>query len=162
MTSLTSITWRAWDTKKAEPMKITLTHSDITSELCLRCGACCCGANCTVRMTVNADPRFRRFLRTRGLDIEPPVKEDEKDCCDKTHDIEVAIPPCPHCEILEEKGETIYRCMIYESEDHPDYCADYNCVSWAKYSQVYNDKNELLVKAQTVLNKLRENGGKGA
>ena len=136
-------------------MEINITQKDISSELCQRCAACC-----DVWLTVpNVDPRYRMFLRQRGLKMDPPPKEGQPDCCEKNHDVKVAAPDCRHMERFEENGDVRYRCKAYGTSDFPQLCSDFDCVSWARHGNQYNDSNKLLVAAQTALNFMRMEKG---
>lgn len=52
-------------------------------------------------------------------------------------------------------GVTLYGCKLYGTEDYPDLCDAFDCVSWAKHADAYKDSNTTLVAAQTALNLLR-------
>lgn len=73
--------------------------------------------------------------------------EDEEDCCSKVHDITIDMGYCRHLHVAKEG----YRCKIYSSNDFPQLCADYNCVSWAKARDRYSTTNTILIQAQRTL-----------
>lgn len=135
-------------------MHLSISHQDISSRLCQRCGACC-----RIALTIkNTDSRYREFLRTTGFDVQPPVKAGEADCCDKVHDIRIDTGYCKHLEIGADAEGELFRCRLYGSKDLPKMCADYDCVSWSRHDNSYNDGNRLLVTAQTALNRLAKPG----
>ena len=85
----------------------------------------------------------------------PPSEPGEKDCCEKKHDATVDMGYCRHLANEQiQSGET-YTCRIYETNELPELCAQFNCVSWAKANDNYNAKNALLVRAQQALDQLR-------
>ena len=139
-------------------MLIELKHSDITSELCQRCAACC-----RIEFNIaNTDSRYRTFLRQVGLAVDPPPKEGQTDCCADRHNITVDLGYCKHLEILEEEGDRRFRCGVYGTSDYPELCAQFDCVSWALANNDYSDKNKRLVQAQTATNMVRLASGPGS
>jgi hypothetical protein len=132
-------------------MELNILHSDITSGLCQRCAACC-----RIQITVsNTDSRYRRFLRKIGYTILPPPQPGEDDCCGDRHDIKLDMGHCRHLEHRTEQGETTYRCRLYGTSDFPELCAEFDCVSWARFGNSYNESNSTLMTAQRALNKRR-------
>ncbi len=133
-------------------MKLSINHADIGSRLCQRCGACC-----RVHLNLNnTDSRYRVFLRTLGYALDPPAQEGQADCCDKRHNVRLDMGWCRHLEIGEQGDRPFYRCRIYETEDYPRLCADFDCVSWARQADTYNDNNRTLAKAQQALDRLKQ------
>jgi hypothetical protein len=133
-------------------MKLDIHERDIEPKLCQRCAACC-------RITFNLQdttPRYRRFLRQIGYNLLPPPAQGQADCCDKKHDVKVDMGYCRHLEIEERPEGKFYRCRIYGTNDFPDLCAQFNCVSWAKANDTYSERNTLLVRAQQALNRLQK------
>lgn len=96
------------------------------------------------------------FLRQLGYVVQPPAKEGEPDCCGEPHDVGLDMGYCRHLEMKNENGETRCRCSVYRTADFPQLCADFDCVSWAKHGDGYNDRNNTLVIAQKALNLLRQ------
>ncbi len=130
---------------------INIREHDVCSTLCQRCGACC-----RIMVTItDADSRFRKFLRTTGAVVLPEAQSGKDDCCDGVHDIQLDLGWCQHLEILEGEGARSFRCRIYNTPQFPELCAQFNCVSWAKVYDCYNNNNELLVTAQKTLDGLR-------
>ena len=132
-------------------MELTICHSDIKSSLCQRCAACC-----RIQIQVaKTDSRYRKFLRTIGYTVIPAVAEGKTDCCDETHDITLDMGYCRHLAYWVEDGEAKYRCKLYGTSEFPQLCGDFDCVSWARSGNGYNEANATLVTAQRALDKLR-------
>lgn len=123
---------------------------DIRSELCQRCASCC-------RIHVHipkADSRYRQFLRRVGVRVLPHPKEGEDDCCTEAHTITLDLGNCQNLITTESDGGKHYQCRLYGSAGYPRLCAEYNCVSWAKYRDAYNSNNEILQAASRALKSL--------
>ncbi len=138
-------------------MNLDIHERDVEPILCRTCAACC-RVTLSLRDTVS---RYRCFLRQIGYEVLPPRTSTSADCCDKRHDARLDMGYCKYLEIGNTPATTAYRCRIYESEEMPQLCTDYNCVSWAKANDTYNEKNATLVKAQEALERLRSNGAVG-
>jgi hypothetical protein len=132
-------------------MVLTIHERDIEPQLCRMCAACC---RITFKLR-DTNSRYRRFLRQTGHHVLPPCEAGQKDCCDKKHDVTIDLGNCRHLEREQNQGREAYRCRIYETNDLPDLCAQFNCVSWAKANDTYNERNALLVRAQQALDRLR-------
>jgi len=138
-------------------MELNIVHADITSELCQRCAACC-----RIYLTLaNTDSRYRKFLRTIGYSVLPPAVEGEQDCCDEIHDVRLDMGSCKHLEITTGDEETSYRCQLHGTSEFPQLCADFDCVSWSKHNNAYNEDNHTIVTAQMALDALRNAGEEG-
>ena len=127
-------------------------ESDVTSELCQRCAVCC---NICLKIP-ESNSRYRRFLRTIGLEVSPAVDAGGLDCCDREHGIRVDLGHCMH---LEQVGDLLqgsrFACRIYGSAEYPQLCADFNCVSWAKVNDAYGPEHKTIAAAQRALDALR-------
>lgn len=132
---------------KGKRIELTIMETDIKSALCQRCGECC-----RIRLPVDSTPRYRKYLRAIGLNVEPKPKDGEDDCCGETHKIKVDLGYCQHLEVSH-KG-TRFRCRIHEQRNYPQLCREYNCVSWAKATGTYESGNELMVRVQELLKTL--------
>jgi hypothetical protein len=133
-------------------MNIDITHSNITSDVCQRCAACC---KISFKIS-NTSSRYRKFLRQIGFNVRPPMVDGTKDCCEDQHDITVDMGYCKHLEIYTEDSGTHYQCSLYGTDDLPELCTDFDCVSWAKFSGTYSGDNKTLVEAQDALDQVRD------
>lgn len=136
-------------------MQIDINHTDIKPELCTRCAACC---RITFKIP-NTNSRYRRFLRQIGFTVIPEVQKDKPDCCDDVHDIDVDMGYCRNLELVGTEATQKFKCKVYGTSDFPELCRDFTCVGWAKTGNAYNEKNGLLVAAQTALNLMRMEAG---
>ena len=132
-------------------MDLDIHERDIGEALCRACAACC---RVTFKLP-DTNSRYRRFLRQTGWTVLPPARDDRADCCDAKHDATVDAGPCRHLVSEDRGGTTLHRCTVHGTAAHPDLCADFNCVSWAKAHDTYSDRNSLLVSAQRALDRLR-------
>ncbi len=131
-------------------MKLTINHADIGPRLCQRCGACC-----RVHLNLNnTDSRYRVYLRTLGYELDPPAQPGQADCCEKRHNVRLDMGWCKHLEIGAQDGRPLYRCRIYQGAQYPRLCADFDCVSWARQADTYNERNRTLAAAQRTLDLL--------
>lgn len=140
-------------------LEINVSHADICSSLCQRCAACC-----RILLKIpGTDTRYRRFLRAVGYSIAPPPDQanPNADCCDELHEITIDMGLCPNLQITEKDGAPFYHCVLYGRDNYPQLCADFDCISWAKYANRCDDSNSTLVAAQGALNLLREGNTKG-
>ena len=133
-------------------MKLDIHERDIEPDLCRLCAACC---RITFRLQ-NTHTRYRKFLRRIGFNLLPPPAEGKEDCCPGKHTAVLDMGYCRNLEIETREDGPHYRCRIYVSEDLPELCREFNCVSWAKATDHYTEKNKLLWTAQNALDRLRE------
>lgn len=137
-------------------MALTIHERDICSELCQTCGACC-------RVTISlqgTDSRYRVFLRETGAILEPAPQPGARDCCGNVHGVTMDLGYCRHLErATDVSGGISCACRIYTSGALPTLCSEYNCVSWAKSNNAYNDGNSMLRAAQMALDLLRRRKG---
>lgn len=103
-----------------------LDYSDITSELCVKCGECC-----KIYIPFKGNERYIDFLKTIGIPI----------IMDSVNQGRVFWGYCPKIKIDNE----IYQCTIYNNR--PNLCRDFNCIAWAKYTDSF-EKSELVARAQ--------------
>lgn len=123
---------------------LSIHESDISSELCQTCAACC-----TIKLQVaGTNSRYRKFLRTTGFKVEPVPAEGMDDCCEEQHDITINMGPCKHLKSVEVSTGRRFLCELHGSSRFPRLCAEYNCVSWAKARNNYTNANDLLMAAQ--------------
>lgn len=132
-------------------MNLDIHERDIGLELCQACGACC---QITFKLR-DTNTRYRRFLRQIGYTLLPAPTPGQPDCCDKKHNVTVNMGYCKHLDIEHCRDGELYRCKNYNTEDLPELCSQFNCVSWAKANDTYSVDNPLLAKAQQTLNRLR-------
>jgi Fe-S-cluster containining protein len=132
-------------------MTLNIHERDIEPQLCRACGACC---QITFKLR-DTNSRYRRFLRQIGYTLLPVCASGQTDCCDKKHDVTVNMGYCKHLDIEHHGGREEYRCRIYQTDDLPELCAQFNCVGWAKANDTYAPGNVLLEKAQKALDRLR-------
>ena len=138
-------------------MKMTIHETDIESNLCQTCGACC-----RILLKIpSTTPRYRKFLRRLNFNVLPPAEPGQQDCCDANHDVDIDMGYCPHLVVGGSEMSPEYSCSIYNREDYPELCLHYNCVSWAKANDRYDDTNSLLVGAQVALARIRRNRTRG-
>jgi hypothetical protein len=136
-------------------MKLDIHERDIGSTLCQVCAACC---RVTFKLR-DTNSRYRRFLRQIGYNLLPAPASGQRDCCEKKHDATVDMGYCKHIEIERSPDGDVHRCRIYGTNDLPELCSQFNCVSWAKANDTYSDGNSLLVSAQQALDRLRARRG---
>lgn len=130
---------------------LDIHERDIGPALCQRCGECC-----RVRLRLaNTDSRYRRFLRKIGYEVLPASAVGRDDCCDARHDARVDMGYCQHLEITGSEDARGFCCRVHGTDDLPDLCAQYNCVSWAKARGEYDERNGMLCVAQRALDALR-------
>ncbi len=135
-------------------MKLDIRERDIDSNLCRICAGCC---RITFKLR-GTNSRYRRFLRQVGYDVLPRPAAGQPDCCEDRHDARADMGYCKFLEVDEQPGGTLFACQIYETSELPELCADFNCVSWAKANDSYNQRNPTLVRAQKAFDRLRSNG----
>jgi hypothetical protein len=134
--------------------KLTIHERDISPKLCQSCAACC-----RIKLPVsNTDSRYRMFLRTTGFNVLPPPTTVGGDCCDGDHDIKIDMGYCPHLRLDVDADVKRYSCTIHGTEKLPKLCKEYNCVSWAKTKNSYNERNEILVTANAALKRVNAAG----
>ena len=135
-------------------MRLDLHERDVTPTLCQACGGCC---RITLRLR-ETTPRYRRFLRRVGYDVLPGPAPGRDDCCPDRHPATIDAGWCRFLEIGSAADHPDYRCTIHDAPDYPELCAQFNCVSWAKANEKYNERNALLVRAQQAWDRLRAAG----
>jgi len=114
-----------------------LQEKDITEDVCQRCGICC-----EIELKPNwKDPRQFEWL---GAIVE---NYDNIESIDKGIRIR-----CSHLKQTKHSTNPYWECDIYE--DRPQLCRDFNCVSWAKYSNDLTQYNRVLEKMGLNSNKL--------
>lgn len=132
-------------------MILDIHERDIKSQLCQACGACC---QITFKLR-DTNSRYRSFLRQIGYILLPVSAPGWTDCCEKKHDVTVEMGYCKYLDVEHSRDGEVYRCRIYEIDDLPELCAQFNCVSGAKANNNYNASNSLLVRAQQALDRMR-------
>ena len=115
---------------KGEKMKEwPLQESDITEDVCKSCGICC-----AIELTPNwKDARRWVWL---GAIVENHDNITQTDKGIRIH--------CSHLRQTKIADQPDWECDIYE--DRPQLCRDFNCVSWAKYSDDLTQYNMVLKK----------------
>lgn len=139
------------DQRKGGSVNLDIHEGDVGPEFCQACGACC---RITFKLR-DTNTRYRRFLRQIGYTLLPLPQTGQLDCCNKKHDVSVDMGYCKHLDVEHSGDGELYRCKIYSTENLPDLCSQFNCVSWAKANDTYSLGNSLLPKAQQALNRLR-------
>jgi len=106
-----------------------LKEGGITGELCQRCGICC-----EIELKPNwKNPRQFEWLRAI-VDKHEAI----------THTGKGIRIRCSHLRQAKYATNPHWECSIYE--DRPQLCRDFNCVSWAKYSDDLTQYNRVLEK----------------
>ena len=114
-----------------------LQEKDITEEVCQRCGICC-----EIELTPNwTDSRRLPWLRA--------IVENHDNITQTGSGIRIR---CSHLKKTKHATDPHWECDIYE--DRPQLCRDFNCVSWAKYSNDLTQYNRVLEKMGLNSNKL--------
>jgi hypothetical protein len=136
-------------------MTLDIHERDIEPRLCQVCAACC---QITFKLR-DTNSRYRRFLRQIGYNLVPSPLPGQADCCDKKHDVTVNMGYCKHLDITPHGDGDAHRCRIYRTDELPELCSQFNCVSWAKANDSYTPGNALLARAQQALDRLRARRG---
>ena len=114
-----------------------LQEKDITEDVCQRCGICC-----EIELTPNwTDSRRLPWLRA--------IVENHDNITQTGSGIRIR---CSHLKKTKHATDPHWECDIYE--DRPQLCRDFNCVSWAKYSNDLTQYNRVLEKMGLNSNKL--------
>ena len=114
-----------------------LQEKDITEDVCQRCGICC-----EIELTPNwTDSRRLPWLRA--------IVENHDNITQTGSGIRIR---CSHLKKTKHATDPHWECDIYE--DRPQLCRDFNCVSWAKYSDDLTQYNRVLEKMGLNSNKL--------
>jgi len=114
-----------------------LQEKDITEDVCQRCGICC-----EIELTPNwTDSRRLPWLRA--------IVENHDNITQTGSGIRIR---CSHLKQTKHATDPHWECDIYE--DRPQLCRDFNCVSWAKYSDDLTQYNRVLEKMGLNSNKL--------
>ena len=99
-----------------------LKYTDITEDLCTRCGACC-----QVYIPAAGNDRYIEYLKQIGLSYIQ----------DGPNSVQINLGPCPKLKLEYIDGEKRYFCNNYQNR--PRLCRDYNCVAWAMVGDSYGD-----------------------
>jgi len=114
-----------------------LQEKDITEDVCQRCGICC-----EIELKPNwKDPRQFEWLSA--------IVENHDNITETKKGIRIR---CSHLRETKHSTSPHWECDIYE--DRPQLCRDFNCVSWAKYSDDLTQYNRVLEKMGLNSNKL--------
>lgn len=102
-------------------MSMLLEASDITTDVCRCCGACCCSE---MRVEGNmGDLEFMEQVHGDALEVR---WRGECSCgCGGLRFRGAVVTKCPS--LREEDGR--YSCEVYD--ERPSRCRDFNCVTWA-------------------------------
>lgn len=123
----------------------TLNEGDISQGVCKSCGECC---RILVPLPMTTT-RYRQFMRVAGYSVLPAAKPGARDCCDKQHPATLDLGYCRHLTVAPQTDSRAqFSCGIYETEQFPELCLQFNCVSWAKAHDRYSSKNRMLLRAQ--------------
>jgi|TARA_Y100000310_G_scaffold1807_1_gene2269 hypothetical protein len=106
-----------------------LKEEDITERACKSCGICC-----EIELKPNwKSPRQFEWLRA--------IAEGHDNITNTEKGIRIK---CSHLRQTKHATDPHWECNIYE--DRPQLCRDFNCVSWAKYSNDLTQYNRVLKK----------------
>jgi len=111
--------------KEKYQLKLDIHERDIEPGLCQTCAACC---RITFKLR-DTTTRYRKFLRQIGYTLLPPPAAGQQDCCAGKHNATVDMDYCRHLEINQHLNGNLYICRVYGTEDLPELCAEFNCVS---------------------------------
>jgi|TARA_Y100000310_G_scaffold120686_1_gene119466 hypothetical protein len=115
---------------KGEKMKEwPLQESDITEDVCKSCGICC---------EIELKPNWKKPRQFEWLHA---IVENHDNITDTGKGIRIR---CSHLRKTKHSTHPYWECDIYE--DRPQLCSDFNCVSWAKYSDDLTQYNMVLKK----------------
>ena len=115
---------------KGEKMKEwPLQESDITEDVCKSCGICC---------EIELKPNWKKPRQFEWLHA---IVENHDNIETTEKGIRIR---CSHLRKTKHATHPYWECDIYE--DRPQLCSDFNCVSWAKYSDDLTQYNMVLKK----------------
>ena len=114
-----------------------LQEKDITEDVCKTCGICC---------EIELKPNWTDSRRMFWLGA---IVENHDNITQTGSGIRIR---CSHLKKTKHATDPHWECDIYE--DRPQLCRDFNCVSWAKYSNDLTQYNRVLEKMGLNSNKL--------
>ena len=114
-----------------------LQEKDITEDVCKSCGICC---------EIELKPSW---TDARRIDWLRAIVDKHDNITQTGSGIRIR---CSHLKQTKHATDPHWECDIYE--DRPQLCRDFNCVSWAKYSNDLTQYNRVLEKMGLNSNKL--------
>ena len=106
-----------------------LQEEDITEDVCKKCAICC---------EIELKPNWKNPRQFEWLSA---IVEGHDNITETKKGIRIR---CSHLRQTKYATEPHWECDIYETR--PQLCRDFNCVSWAKYSDDLTQYNRVLKK----------------